>query len=321
MGTITEDDDDERPASTTEEVVETTEEPKEPSEPEIEVVEAGGEDERPNASTEDEDDGDGEPRRRPKETAAERRERAKQAKIRDKRELEFQKREMERMARELGDLRRNQVASVANDLDVRYASAMAEVDQFDRIKAAAISKNAGADAVAADNLRTAAIQKANQAAEAKQALLAQVNQPVAKPLPYEGMARDFMAANSWYNHGANDADSRLVAEIDSEVAKDYVPTSPAYWAELQRRVRINLPQHFTADDGGDEPAPRQNKNTRRGPPTGGSTRGNSSTTNATQVLLSPGRVAALKDAGLWDNLKDRQRMAKKYAQFDKDQQG
>jgi hypothetical protein len=318
MGTITENDD-EQPGESTEKVV-TAPEDQPPAEPEAEVIEdTGGQDERPNAEAADEDDsGDEDHPRRQRETAAQRRERAKKARDRDRREIDFQKREMDRLARDLNELRRAQAGSVVTDLDERVVAANAEAEQFDRIRAAAISKGAGADAVAAENLRDQARQRAWQAAQQRDHIVNAFNRPPPPPpVPYADQAQEFLNAHPWYNGASNDADSLTVKELDRRVAQDYAPTSPLYWSTLEKLVRKNLPHRFggaNADEGDDE-APRTQR--RSGPPVGGSSRNTSATSSGTQYRLSPERVNALKEAGLWDDPKTRLRMAKRYAEQDK----
>jgi uncharacterized small protein (DUF1192 family) len=319
MGVIREEGDEDNGRSQehdTEETVEVEGEPEARQEPEVEVLE----DERPNAEADD-DEGESRPSRR-RETAAERRERARQAKLRDKRELNFQKAEIDRLARELENVKRTQIVTSVTELDNRIATANEEAAQMDRVKAAAISKNNGADSVAADNLRNQALWRAQEAQAARERLVAEANRPVPKPVPYIEKAKAFMADNPWYNHNGTDEDSQLVKQIDNEVAKEYVPLSDAYWKELQRRVDKNLPHRAkqTQDDGDDDYYEQETRTTtRRGPPTGGTSRSSSGSSNgsAQQIRLSPERVQGLKDAGLWDDPKDRMRMAKKYAEYDR----
>ncbi len=274
------------------------------------------------ASSNDDDADDPDTRqRRPRETAAERRARAKAAKDRDKRELDFQRRELERLQRQLTAVTQTQSVNRVADLDNRIATANAEAAQMAQVKAAAITKAQGADAVAAERLQNEAIQRAWAAQAEKDQILQAAQRPTQQAPAFEPLARQFMADNPWYNHNGNDEDSRLVKEIDAQVAKEYVPTSEAYWRELQRRVQKHLPQHFTnirqqqQEDDVDDDDVGTRTQTRKGPPVGGSTR-NSSTT-APSYRLSPERVQALKEAGLWDDPKTRVKMAKKYAEYDK----
>lgn len=300
----------------TEEHVELEQEPAARAEPEIEVIEEGDEPEGDQRIAQADDD---EPRARKRETAGERRQRAKEAKIRDKRELDFQRREMQRLERTIHDLTQGQIVTRVTELDNRLASAQAEVVQWERVKAAAISKHEGADAVAADNYLNAAREKANQASWEKQQVVAAAQQPAQREAPFEGFKREFMAANTWYDGNGSDEDSLIVKAIDTAVAQQYKPTDPAYWKELQKRVDARFGSERTQsrndpdEDEVDEPvAPR-----RRAPPVGGSTRSNSGGGSATQIRLSPERVQAMKDAGLWEDPKVRARMAKTYSEYDR----
>lgn len=308
--------DDDSQQQSNEEHVELEQEPVARAEPEIEVVEEG--DERIAQADDDEPQ-----HQRKRETAGERRQRAKEAKIRDKRELDFQKRELDRLQRVVHDLTQGQVVTRVTELDNRLASAQAEVVQWERVKAAAISKHEGADAVAADNFLNAARDKLNQAGWEKQQIVTAAQQPVQREAPFEGFKREFMESNPWYHQDGVDEDSLIVKAIDNAVAQQYKPTDPAYWRELQKRVDARLGNNDrqqsrnddTEDDLDDEPAaPRK----RQGPPVGGSNRSNSSGgSGGQQIRLSPERVQAMKDAGLWEDPKVRQRMAKKYSEYDR----
>jgi hypothetical protein len=302
---------------TNEENVEIEQEQVAPAESEVEVLEEQH-DERIAQSDDDE-----QPTRR-RETAAERRQRAKDAKIRDKRELDFQKRELDRLQRTVHELTQGQIVTRVTELDNRFASAQAEVAQWEKVKAMAISKHEGADAVAADNFLNAAREKANQAAWDKQQIIndaqRQQAQPVRQEVPFQGLMQEFLDANEWYDPKGVDEDSLLVKAIDTAVAQKYKPTDPAYWRELQKRVDARLgkdrqqSRNDSDEDDVEEPVAR-----RRSPPVGGSTRSNSGNGSAssTQIRLSPERVQAMKDAGLWEDPKVRQRMAKKYSEYDR----
>lgn len=317
MGTLKNEDEDLDTTNEGAEHVEVEEDKKVADKPDVEVVEgkADADDADERINEQDEDDEDDKPQRR-RETAAERRARAKLAKERDKRELNFQASEMRRMEAKLAELSRGQVVTRVSDLDNRITTALNEVQTFEQIRAKALEAKNGADFNTADRLRNEAAQKANDAIAERNRLVAEAQKPVAKPLPYLDKAQKFMRDNSWYNPNSQDADSQLVREIDNEVAKEYVPTSDKYWEELQRRVKKHLPEKFGAqeddeDDSHDEPAPAR----RKGPPTGGSSRSNSSTT--TKIMLSPERVAAMKESGMWDDPVQRAKMAKKYAEYDR----
>lgn len=316
VGDIDADNDDAQQNQTEHEDIELEAETQARAELEIEVVEDGQQDERIAQSDDDQDHG------RRRETAAERRARAKQAKERDKRELDFQRREMKRLESQIHDLTQGQVVTRVTELDNRITSAQAEIAQWERVKAAAISKHEGADAVAADNFLKAAQDKAERASWDKHQLMQTAQQPVKQEVPFSGLMQEFLDANEWYNPNGVDEDSLLVKAIDTAVAQKYRPTDPAYWRELQKRVDARIGKNErqqsrdTEDDLEDEPVVQTRK--RSAPPVGGSNRSNSGgAARQTQIRLSPERVQAMKDAGLWEDPKVRAKMAKTYSEYDR----
>jgi hypothetical protein len=320
MATIKEDDDDNVAAveATEGADVDVGQDDKGAKEPPVEVIEddgKGGEDDRYHADASGDDDD--EPPRRQRETAAERRARAKLAKERDKKELDFQRRELARQDALIRDLQKGQTVSRVTELDNRISTAQNEAATYDSIHYKAIIAKNEADARAAADIRDAAKQRAWDAHQEKQRLIQEANRPQPKPVPYLDKAQTFMSEVPWYDVKGSDQDSRIVTEIDNEVAKEYIPTSDAYWNELRRRVKKNLPHRFESGstDDGDTDTQRDTRQ-RRAPPTGGSSRSNSST-NGTQIRLSAERVAAMKEAGLWEDPKTRAKMAKTYANYDK----
>lgn len=310
-----EDQDDTTTTTSTEEHVEVENDEKPVVKPDVEVIEddgKGGEDDRITDTDEDEDD---KPAERRRETAAERRQRAKLAKERDKRELNFQRSELARQDKLIADLQRGQVVTRVSDLDSRIATSLNEVQTFEQIRAKALEAKNGTDFNTADRLRNEAAAKANELINEKNRLVAEANKPVVKPLPYLDKAQKFMRDNPWYNANGQDADSQLVREIDTAVSKEYVPTSEKYWEELQKRVKKHLPEKFGEVDDQEDTQEDAPVVRRKGPPVGGSNRSNSST--VTQIRLSPERVAAMKEAGIWEDPVQRAKMAKTYANYDK----
>lgn len=206
------------------------------------------------------------------------------------------------------------------DLDNRLATESNTAQQMDEVFAAAITAKNGKDAAAAAALRDDAKQKAWNLFHQKENLVKQLNAPRTQEVTFKAQAMDFLADKPWYNPGSGDEDSLIVEAMDKALSKTMNPNDPKYWETLDKKVRQRLPHKFTDtddtdDDAQDDPPPRQQTQQRtqqrRGPPTGGSSRSNSGS-RPTEIRLPPEMVAAMKEAGHWDDPKQRARVAQRY---------
>lgn len=121
-------------------------------------------------------------------------------------------------------------------------------------------------------------------------------------------AQDWMSKNSWYDPSGQDQDSEIAMRIDQRLAQEgWDPTTKEYWDELSARVKKYLPHRVS---GG------KVVNTKpRSVVTGGRESGNPSTGKT--YKLSSERVNALKEAGLWDDPKQRAEAIKRFRDYDK----
>lgn len=314
---LSEDDDDQ--VATQEETVEVEEEKKKQEEPEVEVVE----DERIAHAEETEEE---EPKvaekekQRQKESAKERRERAKAAKERDKREIRFQAAELRRLEQRIAELDKKNSETQVSVLDTRLADALNEVQQFETIETNATLANDPAAAIQARRLAAEAKKRAEGLANEKKQMQERPVQNGPDPLQ-ERFKSIFLQRHPWYNPASGDVDSAIVMALDQQVAlAGFRPNTPEYWQELESRVAEKVKRQAPSEEADDD-VPEEDEApppppVKRGPPVGGNkSPGNSN--GGTTIRLSPERVQALKLAGLWDNPKDRARMAKKYAEHDR----
>lgn len=150
----------------------------------------------------------------------------------------------------------------------------------------------------------------------------------------QGVARNvnaWMARNSWYRPDTGDEDSLIAKVIDNKLADEgYDPRTSEYWDELDRRISKRLPDRAGAsrkdkfddeDDDGEDMSQRQAKqhNTQaQGSKSNvsGSGQGAGAQTRV-KVVLSKERVQALKDAGMWEDTKQRNKMIRQYQDFDR----
>jgi len=127
-------------------------------------------------------------------------------------------------------------------------------------------------------------------------------------------AAEWMGRNNWYDPEMKDADSKIAQALDKTLSEEgYDPSSQDYWEELDERLQKYLPHRYNVV---------YSANTRNSRPrsvvtsSGRETSGNS---KPNEYRLTPDRVAAIKEAGMWENIELRNKMAKKYAEYDRQQ--
>jgi hypothetical protein len=292
--------------------------------PSVSVVEET-QDQRIAAEAGDEqvDEQDDTQQRRPRETAKDRRARAKAAKERDKQELDVLRNTVAKQAERQTQIERELIVTRVADIDNRLATAANEAATFDNIFAKAITAKNGEDAAEAQRLANDAKVRWNQLKQNRDQLAKVLEQsPQQQEKPYAAAARDWLSKNSWYNPASGDEDSLIAEAIDKALMKQMNPNSPEYWTTLTKKVRERLPHRFgrsqtqsdDSDDDGDDDyvAPVRNETRRKGPPTGGSSRTNSGRGGPSEIRLPREMVDAMKEAGHWNDPKQRERVAKRY---------
>jgi hypothetical protein len=316
---ISESDDDQvtsvDPKDQVEEVIEVEEEPAVVAEPE--VAEAADDRVAHDDGEDDEEEPAADPKRA-KETAKARRERARAAKERDKRQLAAQEALIDEQNRAIFAMHESVKKVQADALDQRIAAHVRDAKTMEDIEKKALTANNGEDAVTARQLKEQNVAEAHRLAAEKDAILKPAPTQSGPPREVLDKQRIFMERHPWYNPNGTDEDTAITKAIDQTIAREgkYKPSQPEYWGELEKRIAARLPNRaygFEAADDDAEPAP--DTRTRRAPPVGGGR--SAPSTGVTRLPLSPERVAAMKEAGYWDDPKIRTKMAKQYIAFDK----
>lgn len=134
-------------------------------------------------------------------------------------------------------------------------------------------------------------------------------------------ANRWISDNQWYKVNGTDRDSRIVTALDNALtAEGWDATTPEYWEELSARVADALPHRFARK----QEMQRNNgaqKPSAGGPPVAGSSRTSASAGRAgggKDYTLSPDRVNAMKELGIWDDPKRRADMIAEYKKYDKE---
>lgn len=128
-------------------------------------------------------------------------------------------------------------------------------------------------------------------------------------------ANNWMTRNDWYDPQGGDMDSQVATKVDEALMKEgWDPTTADYWDELDRRLTKYLPHRY---NGGNDESNSRSSDRRPRTVVTGSGREQSTSAKPGEFRLSPERVRAIKEAGKWDNIAERNRMIKKYAEYDR----
>lgn len=248
-----------------------------------------------------------------------RREIQKRARDAAQRELEQLRNTVAVLSQRVAATESHAVATNVQTLEQRLAQAQAEVQQAERIIAAATEAGNGNDVVAAMRIRDEAIANARELANAKTQFTRsaqQASQPQVDP-NVVNYARQWMEANPWYDANATDRDSALTKAIDNELAREgYNPASRDYWEELTARVADALGETDRETDSGTSAASTAAAKPRRKAPPTGNTREHAPTSTKREIYVTPERKQAMIEAGVWDDPVRRQTMLRAYQAYD-----
>jgi hypothetical protein len=127
------------------------------------------------------------------------------------------------------------------------------------------------------------------------------------------LAADWMEDNPWYDPNGRNEESQIAQMIDKRLTDEgFDPTTEDYWEELDGRLKKYLPEKYNMSYN------KPNNSTQRPRSVMTSSgRETTATTKANEFRLSPDRVAAIKEAGAWDNPEARKRMISKFAEWDR----
>lgn len=143
------------------------------------------------------------------------------------------------------------------------------------------------------------------------------NVPKAPDIRMQRKAAAWMERNSWYDPSGKDTDSAIAVKIDESLAEEgWDPTTDEYWEELDERLTKYLPHRYNRGTETRQPSMKAPRSVQTG--TG---REASSTTRPGEFKLSAERVRAIKEAGMWDDPKLRQKMIQKFVEYDRNQRG
>jgi len=283
--------------------------PEENPEPEVAEDDDDSEDERLADDAEDDPDGDTAVNTN-RNKRLKRRQVQKLAKENAQRELRMLREQNDMLARRLSAVEGNALNNNEAILDQRLNEAQNEIRQTELILARAIEAGNGDDAARALQLRDDARDRASQLEKAKTQVTEAKQSPTVDPVA-QRFARDWIAANPWYDPRGSDEASAITKNIDQRLmAEGFDPKSIDYWNELTSRVSTRFKGNDT-----DTVAPE--KTPRKKAPPMGNTREHAPQSTKREVYVTPDRKQAMIEAGYWDDPVKRTQMLKAYQAHDR----
>ena len=279
-----------------------------------------GEDDRLNAGQNDENDDD-EDREAIRAARREERKLKKQIHREKARESNHLINALKKQNAELSDrlatLERKTSGAELARVDKAIEDAGVEVEFAKMKMKEAVSSNDGEGLARAQELWYDAKRKLESLTSVKQNATKQMTQPqqnIQVPDPMvQRMAADWMEANPWYDPQGSNEESQMAQIIDKKLTSEgFDPTTEDYWDELDARMQKYLPQKSNNSYNQNNVQQRRPRSVMTS-----SGRETMATTKSNEFRLSPDRVAAMKEAGLWDNPTMRQNAIRKYAEWDR----
>jgi hypothetical protein len=282
-----------------------------------------------------------EPQERRKESAKERRDRQKKARARDRVERDFLVKRNEELEKwksvqeqRLAHVETRTARSEISDVDQRIRTLEAQItsasaiefetarqeNRADYIEARRISDSLRRDLADLQSHRGEIARRERTRAERTVEIPAQQAQP--DPV-LVSQAQRWARDHTWFDVHGSDEDSVIVRALDEALLSEGAdPRSTDYWDELTRRVKRRLPERFKGkrraaededvDDDDSEDTPRKSS----GPKF--SSGGRERPLRKGEVYVSADRKKAMQEAGVWDDPVLRQRMLKRYSEWDVD---
>jgi hypothetical protein len=299
--------------------------------PEAEKAE---DEEKPDARLAHDDESDEEKQEpgKKRESSRERRDRAKVARQRERVEYNFLLKRNEDLEKRFAQLEGRAAKTENAAVDQRINNIDAQLANADRVLADALKKPNGGGAEEftealriRDQLRDQraqlSVSKQQRDSETNSAPQIRKEEPRPDPRVIRN-AREWAGKHDWFDFSGNDEDSVIVRAIDETLAGDgFDPTTQEYWDELTQRVRRRLPEKFTKgararadEDDGDMDDEDERPKQKAGPKF--SSGGRERPLKKGEVYVSAERKQAMKDYGVWEDPVARNRMLKKYSQWD-----
>lgn len=272
-----------------------------------------------------------------------RRRRKREKYERDQRELALLRTRNEQLEREqsrrMAEMENRQTQSDVLAIDGRINQAESSIREAESLYTQALKAQDAEAATEALRVRDTFRDTLNQLRGAKQRTVqtargrqAEATQPAGMDPAIVSRAQEWTRERPWFDPTLRDEDSAIAQAIERRLFAEgrLDPRSDEYWEEVDRRIAKRLPDHYSAngrdsDEDDDEP------DTRSGRRVNGSTKeprrasgptikvgGRERTLRKGEVYIDEDRKAAMIEAGVWDDPKERERYLKSYQKYDRD---
>lgn len=227
------------------------------------------------------------------------------------------KKQNQEMADRLATLERKTSGAELARVDKAIEDAGVQVEYAKMKMKEAVTRNDGDSLAHAQELWYESKRKLESLETIKQNATKQMTQPqqnIQVPDPMvQRMAADWMEENPWYDPQGRNEESQIAQMVDKRLTEEgFDPTTEDYWEELNVRMQRYLPQKSNSGYNQNNVQQRRPRSVMTS-----SGRETMATTKSNEFRLSPDRVAAMKEAGLWDNPTARQTAIRKYAEWDR----
>lgn len=279
-------------------------------------------DERRAKKDEDEEDDKNlseEERKKVRERRREERKLRKERKEAAERELALLRREVQELREKQTNTERRATSTEFQRIEAGINDSLSQMEEAKRLAAQALKEQNGEAHAEAMEAYYEARSRAEYLNRMKHGFLQQQEREQAQPKVdpmVASHARSWMAKNTWYDPRGGDEDSKIALAVDeSMAAQGFDPRTPQYWDEFNKRLAKRLPHRVKLDkedaddlddDIDDRPSRTQGSGRERAAP------------GKTTYKLSAARVAAMKEAGVWDDPKERAKYIKRYMDYDKE---
>lgn len=187
----------------------------------------------------------------------------------------------------------------------------------------AITAGDGAAHNEALELFTEANQKLQQLAHYKQQAVEAAKRPQQQAtVPNVAVQKNYVSwssKNDWFDPTGDDEDSLIARAIDKKLTSEgWDPSDPDYWEELDNRLAKRLPHHYRGNVQRDQ-APERTQRRSVQTSSGRENSNAGANTKPGAYKLSPERVQAMRQAGVWNDPTKRASAIRAYQKFDREE--